>query len=79
MLDKANKEVNVGDILFAVKGTSLKYYLIVRLKDYMAICQEVDNDFNIIEQPRGRKFRELNISDCFLHSKKENDKYIKVL
>ena len=79
MLDKANKEVNVGDILFAVKGVSLKYYLIIGFEDLMAICQEVDREFNIIKQPRGKKFRELKLSECFLHSKKDKDKYIKVL
>lgn len=73
------KEINIGDIVVATKGTSLRYYLVTEIIENYIKCQEVDKEFNIIKQPRGHKYRKIRLSDCFLHSKKDKDKYIKVL
>ena len=79
MQDKLGMTVDKNDILFATKGMGMSYYIVRSFDDSLVLCQEVDKDFLLIKQVKGKKYRELNPKECYLHSKFKNSKYEKVL
>ena len=81
MQDRSGKEVNIHDIVYAVDGLSMVRYLVVSEGQPRGTinCQAVDENLEIIPQPKKCKFKQLKLVDCFLHSKLVNDKYIKAL